>query len=613
VQSVATRLVVEREEEIRAFQPKEYWSLTADLSRIAPNLGGFQADFHGRDKKMELESEQAVEDIVRAVEHSPFTVRTVKRQDKRRNPAPPFITSTLQQEASRKLGMSPKRTMAVAQQLYEGVDVAGEGTVGLITYMRTDSLRLSEEALAAAKALITSRYGPQYYPEKTRHYKSKGSAQDAHEAIRPSDVRLIPEDIKKDLTQEQFKLYKLIWSRFVACQMACAVYDSVSIEVESAGYLFRATHSSLKFSGFTAVYEEGRDEDEQAPQSPLPDLKEGESLKLNRLERAQHFTQPPARFTEATLIRALEEKGIGRPSTYAPTISTITDREYVVKEGKNLRPTPLGEVVTGLMKDKFPDIVDTAFTAQMEERLDEVEAGKVEWKQVLSNFYGQFDAELQKAETELDGERIKVPDEVTEEICPMCGRNLVIKSGRFGRFLACPGWPDCSFTMPLVVEMPGRCPKCGGRLVKRTGVSRKTNKQYTYYCCEFLNSKDQSRACDFRTWDVPVKDNCPVCGQTMFKKSGRGFKRPFCANPDCSNFTPEEQRGGYQKKTEPAAAETAASAEEKTAEKKTGAKKTAAKKTAAKKTATKTAAAKDTAAKKTTTKRTTAKKKAAQE
>ena len=592
VQSVATRLVVEREDEIRAFQPKEYWSITADLSRIAPNVGGFKADYYGQGKKAELGSAEEVEQVVQAVEHAPFTVTAVKRQDKSRNPAPPFITSTLQQEASRKLNMTPRRTMSIAQQLYEGVDIEGEGTVGLITYMRTDSLRLSEEALAAAKSFIVGRYGERYYPEKTRRFKAKGNAQDAHEAIRPSDVNLTPEQIKKDLTGEQYRLYKLIWSRFLACQMAAAVYDSVSIEVESAGYQFRANHSSIKFNGFTAVYEESRDDEEEKPQSPLPDLKEGESLRLNRLDSAQHFTQPPARYTEATLIRALEERGIGRPSTYAPTISTITDREYVVKEGRHLRPTPLGEVVTGLMKDKFPDIVDPDFTAQMEGELDKVESGEVQWKQLLGDFYQEFDAELHKAESDLDGERIKVPDEVTEEICPQCGRNLVIKSGRFGRFLACPGWPECNFTMPLVVEMPGKCPKCGARLVKRTGMSKKTNKQYTYYCCEHLNSKDESKRCDFMTWDVPVKDNCPVCGQTMFKKSGRGYKRPFCINPDCSNFTPEEKRGGYVKKPSDAAADGEAAPAGETAGKKTAARKTAAKKTAAKRITAKKAAAK---------------------
>ena len=583
VQSVATRLVVEREEEINAFQPKEYWSMAADLSRIAPNLGGFKAEFYGTDKKIELNNEEEVLEVADAVKNSPFTVSSVKRQDRNRNPAPPFITSTLQQEASRKLNMTPRRTMSIAQQLYEGVDIEGEGTVGLITYMRTDSLRISEEAIASARGFIEGRYGKAYCPDAPRRYKTKGNAQDAHEAIRPSDVNLTPDQIKKSLTSEQYRLYKLIWSRFLASQMAAAVYDSVTIEVESAGYQFRANHSSIKFSGFTAVYEESRDEDEEAPQSPLPDLKEGELLKLNDLVNEQHFTQPPARFTEATLIRALEEKGIGRPSTYAPTISTITDREYVVKEGKYLRPTPLGEVVTGLMKDKFPDIVDSDFTAQMEGRLDEVEAGNIQWKKVLADFYGDFSAELKKAEEDLDGERIKVPDEVSDEVCDICGKNLVVKSGRFGRFLACPGWPECTFTKPLVVEMPGKCPACGGRILKKT-----SKKGYTYYGCEFNIAKDE-RHCDFMTWDVPVKDNCPVCGQTMFKKSGRGYKRPFCINEKCSNFTPEEKRGGYKKKTEGEATA------EPVAEKKTTAKKTAAK---AKKPAAKKMSAKKPAAKK---------------
>ncbi|MCI9550241.1 MAG: type I DNA topoisomerase [Oscillospiraceae bacterium] len=605
VQSVATRLAVEREAEIRAFTPQEYWSITAALSRVAPNLGGFQAEFYGREKRMELTSGEQVQGIVDTVKDSPFTVSGVKRQDKHRSPAPPFTTSTLQQEASRKLNMIPKRTMSIAQQLYEGIDIQGVGTVGLITYMRTDSLRLSEEALSAARTFIQSRYGKQYYPEKTRRFKSKGGAQDAHEAIRPSDVNLTPEDLKKSLTADQYRLYKLIWSRFLACQMAGAVYDSVTIEVESAGYRFRASHSSVKFNGFTAVYEESRDEDEEAPQSPLPDLKEGEALKLNGLTPGQHFTQPPARFTEATLIKALEEKGVGRPSTYAPTISTITDRQYVVKEGKYLRPTPLGEVVTGLMKEKFPDIVDTDFTAQMESRLDKVEAGEAQWKQVLGEFYNGFDAELKKAENELDGERIKVPDEESDEVCDLCGRKMVVKMGRFGRFLACPGWPECTFTKPLVVEMPGRCPKCGGRLVKRTGVSKKNNKQYTYYCCEHLNSKVEAKRCDFMTWEVPVKDNCPICGWTMFKLSGRGFKRPFCINPDCSNFLPEDKRGGFKKKTQDAAE--GESAEKKPTAGKGGAKKTAAKKTAA---APKTTTVKKAAAsKKTTTKKAAAAKK----
>ena len=606
VQSVATRLVCEREEEIKAFVPQEYWSIEADLARIAPNLGQFKAAFHGREKKMELHSKDEVDAVMAAVGQAPFAVTGVKRQDKLRNPAPPFITSTLQQEASRKLNMTPRRTMSIAQQLYEGVDIEGEGTVGLITYMRTDSLRLSDEATAAARDFILSRYGEDYYPGKPRVYKTKSGAQDAHEAIRPSNVNLTPEDVKKSLTAEQYKLYKLIWSRFLACQMASAIYDSVSIEVTSAGYTFRATHSSLKFSGYTAVYVEGKDEEEETFQSPLPDLKEGETVELKGLKPDQHFTQPPGRYTEATLIKALEEKGIGRPSTYAPTISTILDREYVVKEGRNLRPTPLGEVVTGLMKDKFTDIVDTAFTANMEEQLDEVETGKVDWKSLLGQFYGGFEKELQQAEQDLDGERIKVPDEVSDVICPKCGRNLVYKSGRFGRFLACPGWPECDHTQPIVIEMPGKCPKCGGKILKKT-----SKRGYAYYGCENNSNKDESKRCDFMTWDVPVKETCPECGHTLFKKSGRGFKKPFCINPECPNFLPEDQRG-YKKKAT-AAAETPAEGappeeEKKPAAKKTTAKKTAAKTTTAKKTAT---TKKATTAKKTTAKKTAEKKPAA--
>ena len=613
VQSVATRLVVERELEIRAFQPQEYWSIEVDLERVAPNLGAFKAQFHGKDKKMELNSEAETRSVIDTVSGGAWSVSKVKRQEKNRQPAPPFTTSTLQQEASRKLNMSPARTMAVAQQLYEGIDIAGQGAVGLITYMRTDSLRLSDEAVSAARGFISQRYGGSYCPAQPRKFKTKGSAQDAHEAIRPSDVTLVPEDIKKDLTTEQFKLYKLIWSRFLACQMANAVYDSLSIDAANSGYIFRASHSSLKFSGFTAVYEEGKDDEEEEKTSPLPDLKEGEPLTHRKLTPGQHFTQPPARYSEASLIRALEEQGIGRPSTYAPTISTIMNREYVVKEGgRALRPTPLGEVVTGLMKDKFHDIVDYDFTAQMEQRLDKVEEGAANWKALLAEFYKDFDAELKQAEQDLDGERIKVPDEVSEEVCPQCGRNLVIKSGRFGRFLACPGWPDCDFTMPLVVEMPGKCPLCGGRLLKRTGKSKKTGKQYTFYCCERHTGKEETSQCEFMTWDVPVKDNCPICGQTMFKKAGRGAKKPFCINEKCSNFTPEEKRGGWRKPAvspaggEPVPAETEKKPKKAAASGKTAAKKTAAKKTAAEKKTT----AKKTAAKKTTARKASAKKEA---
>ena len=614
VQSVATRMVDDRDREIEEFQPEEYWTLDANLLGNDVKKIPFAARYHGKNgKKAELKSASEVDAVVHETENAAFVVKSVKRTDKQRSPSPPFTTSTMQQEASRKLSMTPRRTMAIAQQLYEGVDIEGEGTVGLITYMRTDSLRISEEALASVKEFILGRYGAAYYPPQTHRYKAKANAQDAHEAIRPSNVNWTPEMLKKDLTGEQYRLYRLIWSRYVACQMANAVYDSVAVEIEANGHSFRSSSSSLKFSGYTAVYEEGKDEEKEEKASPLPALQEGETLALKDFSRDQHFTQPPAHYTDASLIRAMEEQGIGRPSTYAPTVSTILDREYVVKEGKYLHITNLGRVVTALMKERFSDIADLKFTANMEQKLDAVEEGRQPWREVLRDFYGEFDQDLKQAEKDLEGVRIKVPDEVSEEICPECGRNLVVKSGRFGRFLACPGYPECNFTMPLVVEMPGRCPKCGGRLLKRTGTSKKTNKQYTYYCCEHLNSKDEAAKCDFMTWDVPVKDDCPVCGQTMFKKSGRGFKRPFCINPACSNFLPEEKRGYPKKKTEgeaPAAetAETEEKAPAKKTVKSTAKKTTATKKTAAKSTAKKTAAAKTTGTKTTTAKKATVKK-----
>ena len=612
VQSVAIRLVAQREKEIAEFVPQEYWSLDVHLQNKA--AAPFTAHYYGvSGKKYEPKDEADTQRIVAELQAQTFSVKTVKRTDKQRSPTPPFTTSSLQQEASRKLNMTPRRTMAIAQQLYEGVDITGEGTVGLITYMRTDSLRISEEAIAAAKTFILGRYGQSYYPKTARHYKAKAGAQDAHEAIRPSNVNLTPEQIKGDLTGEQYRLYRLIWSRFLASQMANAVYDSVSAQIMAGGHEFHASASNLKFSGYTAVYEESRDDDsKEEKEGTLPPLVEGQGLTLEAYTPLQHFTQPPARYTDATLIRAMEQNGIGRPSTYAPTVSTILDREYVIKDGKYLRPTPLGEVVTGLMEERFPDIVDMKFTARMEEKLDTVEEGKTAWKDVIRDFYGDFERDLENAEKALEGVRLKVPDEVSEEKCDVCGRNMVIKSGRFGRFLACPGYPECTFTKPLVIEMPGRCPKCGGRMMKRTGVSKKTNKQYTYYACEFSTSSDPEKKCDFMTWDVPTKDDCPECGQTMFKKAGKGFKRPYCINPACSRFVPEDQRGYVKKKTTETAEEGAESAEAadaaETAEKKTAARKTTAKKsTTAKKTSTKAASTKKTATKTAAAKKTTKK------
>ena len=604
VQSVATRMVDDREREIEEFKPEEYWSLDANLIGSDLKKTVFPAHYHGRDgKKTELKSAESVDAVIRETEHEPFTVSSVKRADKHRSPSPPFTTSTLQQEASRKLSMTPRRTMAIAQQLYEGVDIAGEGTVGLITYMRTDSLRISEEALSATKEFILGRYGKDYYPAATRRYKAKAGAQDAHEAIRPSSILWTPEQVKKDLTGEQYRLYRLIWSRFLACQMANAVYDSVAVEITAGAHSFRASSSSLKFSGYTAVYEEGRDEEKEEKESALPALEEGQKLTLRDYTQEQHFTQPPAHYTDATLIRAMEEQGIGRPSTYAPTVSTIIDREYVVKEGKYLKITNLGRVVTQLMKERFTDIADLKFTANMEKQLDSVEEGDIPWKNVLRDFYGNFDKSLKQAEKDLEGTHIKVPDEVSEEKCDLCGRNLVIKSGRFGRFLACPGYPECKFTKPLVVEMPGRCPKCGSRILKKT-----SRNGYTYYGCE------KNPSCDFMTWDVPVKEDCPVCGHTLFKKAGRGYKKPFCINPECSNFLPEDKRGYPKKKPAAEAAEGAegkdAAPQEKEKTKSAAAKKadTLAKKSTAKKPAAGKAAAKKPAAKKTTAKKPTTKK-----
>ena len=557
-------MVVDREEEIRDFVSEEYWLLDAVLG-VGDGSASFTARYYGKDgKKIELHTEDEVRQVMAETQDAAFLVDSVKRGEKQRSPAPPFITSTLQQEASRRLGMTPRRTMSIAQQLYEGVEISGHGSVGLITYMRTDSLRLSDEALFAAKDFITARYGEAYYPGHPRRYKTKAGAQDAHEAIRPTDVELTPELVRKDLTQEQYRLYRLIWGRFTASQMANAVYDNVAVDVLAAGHSFRANYSELKFPGYTAVYEESKDEESAELSNPLPTLNEGERLYLEKMIPDQQFTQPPARFTEATLIRAMEEKGIGRPSTYAPTISSITARDYVIKEGKYLRPTPLGEVVTTLMKEHFADIVDLKFTNRMEEELDEIERGKAEWREVLDEFYRGFDQELEKAEADLDGVRLKVPDVLSDEYCEVCGRQMVVKKGKFGYFLACPGFPDCTFTKPIVVEMPGRCPKCGGKILKRT-----SKKGYVFYACE------RGTDCGFITWDVPTKDFCPACGKTMFKHSGRGPLKAFCINEACPNFVPEDKRSYKKKATAAKKAPAKMSTAGKSTTKKSAAKKTA--------------------------------------
>ena len=611
VQSVATRMVVDREKEIRAFIPEEYWSLEAEL---AVQDGVFTANFYGDTSgKMELKTEEQTHAIVEAVTGRPFTVGKVKRGKKRKNPAPPFITSTLQQEASRKLSFVPRRTMAIAQQLYEGIEIGEQGLTGLITYMRTDSLRLSDEATAAAKDYIIDRYGPEYYPAKKRTFRTKNGAQDAHEAIRPTNVNLVPEEIQPFLTPEQYKLYKLIWSRFVACQMAEAILDTVSADILSEGYVFRASGYKVAFPGFTAVYEESTDDAKQETTAgkPLPNFDEGDALTCRKLTPAQHFTQPPARYTEASLIKAMEEKGIGRPSTYAPTISTILERDYVAKEGRSLRPTPLGEGVTELLVDKFQSISDLEFTAHMEEELDEVEQGKIGYVEVLRKFYGGFEAALQQAEKDLEGQRIKIKDEVTDEICEVCGKPMVIKSGRFGKFLACSGYPDCKNTKNIAIKTGVNCPKCGGNVVEL-----KSKRGFPFLGC------DNYPECTFMTWDKVTKKECPDCGSTLFRHYDRetGEAHFVCYKEGCgykefiSKRTPRKTKA--QKEAEAAAenGETAENAAEdkpkKTAKKttKSTAKKSTAKKTAAKKTTTKktTKKAADGETKKRTTRKKTA-------
>lgn len=575
VQSVAMRLVADREEEIRNFNKEEYWLLDAALK--AEDGSVFTARYFcedGKDKKQTLHSEEEVNAIQSAVESGKFIIKSVKKSEKTKSPAPPFITSTLQQEASRRLNMTPRRTMMIAQQLYEGVELKERGSIGLITYMRTDSLRISNEALSAAGEYIQKHYGDSYYSGK-RTYKTKAGAQDAHEAIRPTDVSLSPDVVRGDLTKDQYALYRLIWGRFTASQMANAVYDSVNVDAVNSGYLFRANCSEIKFKGYTALYEEAKDEESDELANPLPDVSTGEEVQLVQLNADQQFTQPPSRYTEATLIRAMEEKGIGRPSTYATTVSTITSKDYVVKEGRYLMPTPLGEVVNKFLMEHFPDIVDLGFTSDMEDRLDKIESGNTDWKAILKDFYKDFSGEMKTAEKETEGVKIKVPDVESDEICELCGARMVKKKGRFGYFLACPNFPECTFTKPLVIEMPGRCPKCGGKILKRN--SRNGN---AYYSCEDnkaecsfrLNEKPESdvcpkcgkkviemkdydgsaywgcednavRKCDFITWDVPTASFCPKCGKTMFKRSGRGQNRTFCENPSCSAFVPMDKRG----------------------------------------------------------------------
>ncbi len=523
VQSVAVRLIVDRENEISKFVTQEYWSIDGKFT-APPNRKVFSAKLMTVDKKkVEIANKEQADAILDSLKDAEYKVTSVKKRVTKKQPSPPFITSTLQQEASRRMGFPSRRTMRAAQELYEGVEIAGMGAVGLITYMRTDSLRISEEARGAAKEYIVGKYGEEYIPPTPRIFKSKKNSQDAHEAIRPSMPDLEPERVKSSLSSDQYKLYKLIWERFIASQMANALLDTVSADIEAANCMFRASGHSVKFDGFTVLYEEAKDSssDEDKDNKILPPLEVENVLRMKSLDGNQHFTQPPARYTEATLIKALEENGIGRPSTYAPTISTITARMYVEREGKQLKPTGLGVVITELMKDHFKHIVDAKFTAKMESDLDDVENGNKDWVSSLKDFYVEFEKALTDAEIAMEGKRVKVPAEETDEVCELCGKNMVIKIGRFGKFLACPGFPECTNTKKIVQPTKGNCPLCGEKIVMK-----KSKKGRNFYGCEGYPN------CNFMTWHAPVEDKCPKCSSTLFKKGGKAGKL-LCEKPDC--------------------------------------------------------------------------------
>ncbi|MCX7746989.1 MAG: type I DNA topoisomerase [Clostridia bacterium] len=526
VQSVATRLICDREEEIQNFVPEEYWSIVSKLFQLKTKAS-FDAKFYGTaSEKIELKTKEQVERILKEIENEKYIVQKIKTSEKRRTPAPPFTTSTLQQEAARKLGFTTKKTMMVAQQLYEGIDVKGVGAVGLVTYIRTDSTRIAGEAQQEARSYISEKYGESYIPQEIRVFKNKSASQDAHEAIRPTHINMEPDGIKDSLSNEQFKLYKLIWERFVASQMSSAVYDTVAVDIGISKYIFRANGSKLKFQGFMAVYIEGRDEESDEENTHIPELKEGEEVGLKKIDPKQHFTQPPQRFTEATLVKTLEEKGIGRPSTYAPTITTILARGYVEKDKKMLIPTELGKIVTDIMKKHFCDIVDIQFTAQMEKKLDDVEEGGKKWVEVMKDFYTQFVDVLKEAEDQVGN--VELHDEVTDILCEKCGKNMVIKHGRFGKFLACPGFPECRNARPILEEAGVNCPKCGGKVLLK-----KTKKGKRYLGCE------HNPECSFMTWDKHTLESCPKCGNFLVKKSSGKKAQLKCSNESC-DFTREE-------------------------------------------------------------------------
>ncbi len=520
VQSVAVRLIRDREIEIENFKPDEYWNIDALL-----HAQGDKSEFTARlaatadGKKLTVTNKAQADGILAALDGKDYTITKIEKGKRRRQPAPPFITSTLQQDASRAFGFSATRTMRAAQTLYEGVDIAGHGTMGLITYMRTDSLRIAAEAQAAAKTFIADRWGENYVCKTARKWKSRSAtaAQDAHEAIRPSMPELTPDEVEQSISGDTAKLYRLIWSRFMASQMADCIQDTVSASITAGNYLFRASGFRVAFDGFTALYEESTD-DTKKKETALPPLEEGQKLALKKLTADQKFTQPPPLYTEATLIHALEENGIGRPSTYAPIITTIVDRGYVEKDQKKLKTTPLGQAVNTVMMEQFPNIVDVKFSADMEKKLDVVEAGQADWVKTIDDFYQGFSKSLEQAEKNMEGKRIKVEDIPTDEICEKCGRPMVIKSGRYGKFVACSGFPECRNAHPLVKDTGGLCPLDGGHMLVR-----KSAKGRVYYGCSNYPK------CNYMTWDEPVPEKCPQCGSTLFKKKGQ----LYCAKEGC--------------------------------------------------------------------------------
>ena len=520
VQSVAVKIIVDRENEIRRFVPKEFWSIDAKFIPKGSRRVFSAALYGTKDGKLEISSQQEAEKILADLQDAEYTVTKVKNGTRKKSPAPPFITSTLQQEASRKLGFQSRRTMRAAQELYEGVEVAGMGAVGLITYMRTDSLRLSNDAVAAAAEYIKTAYGERYLPAKPRFFKSRSNAQDGHEAIRPTMPNVTPDRVKGSLTSDQYKLYKLIWERFTASQMSDCIQKTTQADIEGAGYVSKASGYKVDFNGFTVLYVEGKDESEDK-EKELPALEKDMSVKAKEVLPNQHFTAPPPRYTEASLIKALEENGIGRPSTYAATITTITSRDYVKREGKALVPTELGEVITKLMCERFPKIVNVKFTAQMEDSLDTVENGNVKWQELIDDYYKQLEQSLKKAKTEMEGVKLTLEEDKTDLICDLCGKPMVVKYGRYGKFIACSGYPECKNIKKIVKDIGVACPKCGRKIIEK-----KTRKGKIFYGCEGYPE------CDFVSWNEPVNEKCPLCSSILFRKKDKN-KTIYCAAEGC--------------------------------------------------------------------------------